>query len=163
MSAQLPPGGGLSDAEPISCLILPALATSASWARRQVTLALSVWAMPSESVQTAETLVSELFTNAYQAAKRLSEQPGQSDPSSCGRIGLTLRLLPGQVVIEVSDHDPSPPVIPSPDLESESGRGLAIVEALSKEWGCKSSPSGGKAVYAIIDAPTRQQGGQEWA
>lgn len=101
--------------------------------------------------------MSELVTNSWQAAKRSAEQHGLSCPDARDRIGLTLRLLPGQAIIEVADHDPGLPVMPGPaDTESESGRGLILIEAMSKEWGVRSLQSGGKVVYAIIDAPVHQ-------
>lgn len=154
MSAPLTPGGGLSDGERISCLSLPARLTSPRWARRQVAAALSAWNVQPDDVQTAEALVSELVTNSCQAARRAAERQGLSGPDARERIGLTLRLRHGQAVIEVADHDPSLPVMPvTDDAESESGRGLVLIEALSKEWGYKSLSSGGKVVYAVIDAP----------
>src|SRR5262249_8757785 len=78
---------------------------------------------------------------------------GQPSPDRRRRIGMTLRLLrDGQVRIEVADHDPGLPVQPDTDPESESGRGLQLIEALSKEWGVTPLSCGGKVVYVVIDA-----------
>jgi hypothetical protein len=68
------------------------------------------------------------------------------------RISLTLRHLPGKVVIEVFDHDPNPPILVDADTDAEGGRGLLLVEALSKEWGHFFPPAGGKIVYAVVSA-----------
>jgi hypothetical protein len=46
---------------------------------------------------------------------------------------VALRLLPGQVVIEVTDNDPRPPVLADAGPGAEDGRGLVIVQALSEE------------------------------
>lgn len=48
----------------------------------------------------------------------------------------TFTRQPAAVLIQVTDHDPNPPVIGDPDnLESENGRGLILVQALSQSWG----------------------------
>lgn len=127
--------------------------TAPGVARGHVRAVLGDWQLPAGTIQTAQTLTSELVTNAYQAAVRLAGRRGLSGPDERQCIGLTVRLLPaGQVVIEVADHDPGPPLMPKEDLEAESGRGLLIVETLSKEWGVRSLSSGGKVVYAVIEA-----------
>lgn len=35
---------------------------------------------------------------------------------------------------------------------ADSGRGLMIVQALAKEWGCSRLPACGKTVYAVVQA-----------
>src|SRR5450759_2092489 len=66
------------------------------------------------------------------------------------RISLTLRHQTGRVVIEVSDSDVTPPQLADTDVNAESGRGLMLVDALSKEWSYFLPPSGGKTVYCVI-------------
>jgi hypothetical protein len=66
------------------------------------------------------------------------------------RISLTLRHLPGRIVVEVSDNNPSPPVVADAGTDAEDGRGLMLVQALSKEWGHFFPPAGGKTVYCVI-------------
>jgi hypothetical protein len=97
--------------------------------------------------------VSELLTNAIRASGPESGKLATSDPEGLERITLTLRLLPGRIVIEVFDHDPSAPVLAETCPDSESGRGLMIVDMLSKEWGHQYPPSGGKIVFCILGAP----------
>lgn len=75
-----------------------------------------------------------------------------SNPSlTDAQIALTLRRLPGRVVIEVYDNDPNPPVLTDGEADAESGRGLLLVQALSKEWGHFFPPSGGKTVYCVLN------------
>ena len=57
---------------------------------------------------------------------------------------------PGRIVIEVSDPDPRPPVLTDAGPEAESGRGLILVQALSKEWSYFYPPTGGKTVYCTL-------------
>jgi hypothetical protein len=51
--------------------------------------------------------------------------------------------------IVVTDPSPLPPVKRDPGKDSEHGRGLQIVEALSARWGWQPRDPG-KAVYAIL-------------
>jgi hypothetical protein len=67
-----------------------------------------------------------------------------------------LRYQPGRIVIEVSDPDPRPPFLSQPGTEAESGRGLVLVEALSKEWSYFYPPVGGKTVYCILSCHSTQ-------
>jgi two-component sensor histidine kinase len=117
----------------ISYLELVTLPSAPFWARRQTEAALHAWQLDPDTIQTAELLVSELITNAIQTGspdRRPSAGTGQIE-----RIALTLRLMPGRLVIEVFDNDPNPPVLTLAADDAESGRGLMLVQALSKEWG----------------------------
>jgi len=117
---------------------LAAMASAPYWARRHVQDALGKWQATGETIETAELLVSELVTNAAKLA-------------SPGIIDVMLRYVPGRrLVIEVSDSDPHPPTLADPDPASESGRGLILVQALSKEWSYRFLPSGGKTVYCVV-------------
>jgi hypothetical protein len=44
-----------------------------------------------------------------------------------------------------------PPVLSGPDDYAESGRGLVLVNALSKEWSYFFPPGGGKVVYCVLE------------
>lgn len=139
--------------EEMSCLELAALPSAPFWARRYATATLHAWQLWPGMIDAAELLVSELVTNAIRASGLGADQLTRSDVDAAGRISLTLRLLPGRVVIEVLDHDPGRPVRADAGPDAESGRGLMIVDALSKEWGYQYPPSGGKIVYCILDTP----------
>jgi serine phosphatase RsbU (regulator of sigma subunit) len=54
----------------------------------------------------------------------------------------------GSVRIEVRDASPRVPVQLAPSLDNMTGRGLALVEAVSTRWGVTHLPAGGKAVWA---------------
>ena len=140
----------LAPNEAIASIRLAALASAPFWARCHTRDVLSKWRMLPETIETAELLVSELVTNAAKFAGPPPSKLRNRDLASVGIIDVALRYLLGRVVIEVSDSDPNPPVAANPDLDSESGRGLMLVQALSKEWSYFFPPTGGKTVYCVI-------------
>ncbi|GAA4083039.1 ATP-binding protein [Actinomadura miaoliensis] len=95
----------------------------------------------------AELLLSELFTNAVQHSRaRAAGNETATDP--CARIRMTTRWDRGSLRVEVSDPggDTVPaPAAPSPD--TEHGRGLLIVQALSDDWGTRDRCDGGRTVW----------------
>jgi anti-sigma regulatory factor (Ser/Thr protein kinase) len=103
-----------------------------------------------EVIETAELLVSELVTNAVKFSSPVPARLRYADLERVERISLTLRHQAGQVVIEVSDSDVNPPLMSDTGLNAESGRGLMLVDALSKEWSYFFPPSGGKTVYCVL-------------
>ncbi|MEU9103107.1 ATP-binding protein [Streptomyces xanthophaeus] len=68
---------------------------------------------------------------------------------------LALRIAPGPTLrIEVSDtrREFAPPAgTEVPDAEAESGRGLALVSALTARWGTDHGPAPVKTVWAEMD------------
>lgn len=123
---------------------LPAVVTASRDARHFTTARMKTWGLPPHAILHAKTIVAELVTNAYQATR---------SAGTAGCISLTLRRLPGQIVIEVSDNAPGLPVKSDATNDTENGRGLHMVEAMSQEWGCKPRRCGGKVVYAIVRVP----------
>jgi len=138
--------------EQMSCLELVALPSAPFRARRHTRETLHAWQVSAEAVDTVELLVSELVTNAVCAGQVALEQEPEVGAGHTERISLTLRLLPGVMVIEVTDNNPAPPVLRTAGADAESGRGLMLVDALSKEWGHFFPPSGGKVVFAVAEA-----------
>jgi anti-sigma regulatory factor (Ser/Thr protein kinase) len=138
--------------EVISYLELAALPTSPFWARCHTKATLHAWRQWQETIETAALLVSELVTNAAKVSGPPRETMKYSDLVNVERISLTLRYLLGRITIEVSDDDPSPPLLVDADTDAEDGRGLMLVQALSKEWGHFPSLAGGKTVYCVITA-----------
>lgn len=134
---------------------LAALPVTPFWARRLTAAVLGAWQIATETVDTAELLVSELVTNAIKMAGPGPGQLAGSWPDDAERIRLTLRLLPGRIVIEVFDNDPNPPILADADTYAENGRGLLLVDALSKEWSYFFPPSGGKVVYCVISTESQ--------
>ena len=91
---------------------------------------------------TVTLLASEMVTNAMVHTE--------------GPATLELRRDGDTVRLRVSDADTRPPQLregPEPDLESDGGRGMVLVEALSSSWGVEPSGSG-KTVWADVDALT---------
>jgi anti-sigma regulatory factor (Ser/Thr protein kinase) len=96
------------------------------------------WRTGSAAAEITELLVSELVTNAARFSR--------------GDITLTLWRLPGMLVIEVSDQaEAAIPELREPDSDSENGRGLLLVDALSREWSYYFPRPGWKTVYAVTD------------
>jgi anti-sigma regulatory factor (Ser/Thr protein kinase) len=91
----------------------------------------------------AELLVSELVTNAY----RHGRQPA----------ALRMVRCPGGLLVEVSDSGAGMPRLAAAAPDSESGRGLRLVEALADRWGVRTRP-GGKAVwFRLADTAGRRR------
>lgn len=151
---------GRERGEEVSYLELAAVASAPFWARRQVKDVLRAWQVSPETIGVAELLVSELVTNAANSSGHV-EQRVSSDLRCLERVSVTLRLPPGGVVIEVSDSSQDPPVLGEADPESESGRGLMLVQAFSKEWGFFQPPSGGKTVFCVLGVPDMGERGGE--
>jgi len=137
--------------ESVAYMELAAFPATPLRARRQTRAVLRKWGIHSEIVETAELLVSELTTNAVKFTDPApAGRQRHSGMAGAGRILLTLRRLSGHVVIEVSDPDMNPPCLGETGLNTESGRGLMLVDALSKEWSYFFPPSGGKTVYCVL-------------
>ena len=136
--------------EAVFYLELVTLPSAPFWARRQTRAALRSWRIWPEAIETTELLVSELVTNAVKFAAPQQRQRADASPESVECIALTLRYMAGRLIIEVSDPNPRPPVTAEAGDESESGRGLMLVQALSKEWNYYLPPSGGKVVYCVL-------------
>ena len=133
--------------------VLPAGATAPSVGRAHArAFARECDGFSEQTAETGELLVSEMVTNALQAACRTV--PGPSGPRRQPAVQLSLRCFPGELLIEVIDRSPDQPVPSSPGRESEHGRGLMLIEALSREWGWFPVPGGGKCVYCRLATET---------
>jgi anti-sigma regulatory factor (Ser/Thr protein kinase) len=135
--------------EAVALLDLAASTSAPFWARRQTRTALGAWRIWTETIETAELLVSELVSNAVKFAGTIdaSDYAGHRNAQ---RISFVLRQKADQLIIEVSDPDPRPPVMAEVDGEAEGGRGLMLVQALSKEWDYYLLRTGGKVVYCVL-------------
>ena len=130
---------------------LVTLPTSPFWARRYTRSFLdSCHGMTEDTAQTAELLVSELVTNSVRFSGDPARTLRYSERASASLISLSLRHFPDGLLIEVYDTDSNPPVRSSPDDDAENGRGLMLVDALSKEWSYFFLPGGGKVVYCFL-------------
>ncbi len=124
-----------------SFLELGALSSAVPCARLHARQLLWEWKQP-ELIEPADLLVSELVTNAIKAARALG------DP-----LPVKFWLLSDDVhvVVVVWDANPQPPMRVDLNEEAEGGRGLLLVEALSKQWDWYATPDlGGKVVWALV-------------
>ena len=128
---------------------LAALLSAPYWARCHTRTVLGAWQIQPETAGTAELLVSELITNAAKFSTGAFPLP-YPDPEKAECISLALRLQRDRLVIEITDSDMNPPVLAEAGLDAESGRGLMLVQALSKEWGSFYPLSGRKTVYCVL-------------
>jgi anti-sigma regulatory factor (Ser/Thr protein kinase) len=102
------------------------------------------WQLPRDTAETATLLLSELMTNAV----RHSRVPGRQISARCQLLSATI------LRIEVSDAGNGLPVPRTSAPDDESGRGLALVEALSRAWGSYRRPYGiGKTVWFELALP----------
>jgi anti-sigma regulatory factor (Ser/Thr protein kinase) len=152
-----PPGAGC-----LARLVPPAEPGSLSAARDFVRKCLADWGM-TELTWDATTIVSELLTNAITHAA-----PPLPAPARGMALQVVLQCHEGRLAIVVTDPSARPPYrivepLPGPEghavaecaddpVLAESGRGLRIVAGLSREWGWAPLDSGGKAVWAVLDA-----------
>jgi serine phosphatase RsbU (regulator of sigma subunit) len=94
----------------------------------------------------AEFVAAELLANAHQH----------------GAPPIVVRLTggAGSVRLEVSDASPSWPVVVSAGAGNMTGRGLALVDAVSTSWGVLREPDGGKTIWCEL---SHRHGGERVA
>jgi hypothetical protein len=95
---------------------------------------------------TAELLASELVTNSVQACERLRIR---ADLPVVPIVRLWLISDRVSLAIHVWDGSDEMPVRQDGALDEEGGRGLLLVESLSKEWGAYRKAEG-KVVWVMI-------------
>ncbi|MEJ8656992.1 SpoIIE family protein phosphatase [Streptomyces sp. MS1.AVA.4] len=114
---------------------LPSDDTTARRARNLVARQLAEWGLEGLEDST-KLIVSELVTNAVRH----------------GTGSIDLRLTRHQVLtVEVSDTDACSPRPRNAGTSDENGRGLFLVSQLSRRWGTRPIPGGGKVVWAEAD------------
>jgi anti-sigma regulatory factor (Ser/Thr protein kinase) len=86
-------------------------------------------------VETVELLTSELVTNAIVHARSSPE--------------LVVRLTHERVRVEVHDFSSAVPVRRDIDPYETSGRGLAIVDELARDWGVEHVPRGKRVWFEV--------------
>jgi anti-sigma regulatory factor (Ser/Thr protein kinase) len=114
-----------------------------SVARQRLTADLSAAGVFGQAVGDAALVVSELLSNAIKHAWPL---PGE-------KLQVTWIMEPGSVKVAVSDGGgPRRPRPVRPAMSSLGGRGLGIVEHLSRNWGVRND-NVGQTVWAVLPAP----------
>lgn len=117
---------------------LPPEVESPGIARNVTKATLSGWCLD-RFYDDAAVVVSELVTNAI----RYGLCPDARDP-----LRLVLVRYERQLVCMVTDPTDTAPRMQEPDWVAETGRGLHIIEAISRAWGWTPLLGGGKAVWA---------------
>jgi anti-sigma regulatory factor (Ser/Thr protein kinase) len=125
-------------------LCFAAVPESAGAARRFARAAAAEW-LSDGLAEDLDLVVSELITNAL-----LHARDERHDPRSLP-IRLELSCSADSLVCRVADHSALPPAPEHAGENSESGRGLLLVDALSADWGWSWGPDGGKVVWARFD------------
>jgi len=123
---------------------LPCDPASARLARRLVEQTCLEWGI-SAMVTDAVVVASELTDNMVYHAR------------SDGWLRLELRN--NRLTVAVADADPRPPRLRVPGLRAVGGRGLVLVDKLSRAWGTASRLPDGKVVWAVFTVPSPTQTG----
>jgi hypothetical protein len=137
---------------------LGALPTAPGMARGFTATVLGDWDMVGRGdlADSSAVVVSELATNVVD---RVTAQHGDPVYLADGRMALLwLRLMSDRSALRVEIWDNLPPsagfpVLRSPGAAGERGRGLAVVDGLSRAWGWHPVPgSQAKCTWAVLDA-----------
>lgn len=129
---------------------LPALPESAGLARKLTEVVLDGWTNPVDGF-TATLLLSELFTNALLHGVH---------PRPEGAARISVDLIETESGLHVEVHDPNQGkhgevAASHAPAQSESGRGLELVDELASTWGCKYTDAG-KFVFFDVDGPAAE-------
>jgi anti-anti-sigma regulatory factor len=119
----------------LATLGLPAAIGSPAVARRFVTETLDGWQLKN-LINDACLIVSELVENAI--------VHGGSAPK------LRLELRRGLLTVAVRDASQTQPSRLQPGTADSGGRGVFLVDAMSKAWGSTPTWDGGKVVWAVL-------------
>jgi anti-sigma regulatory factor (Ser/Thr protein kinase) len=103
-----------------------------SSARRFAADVLTAWGLGS-MVDVTRLLLGEVATNAVQ--------------HTVGDVRVRLTRLPAALRVQVYDSSDRRPDVRTADADSESGRGLVIVESLADAWGFESVDATSKVVW----------------
>ncbi|WP_236244607.1 ATP-binding protein [Streptomyces sp. CC210A] len=136
----------ISQASRRQCTVeLQALPWRIGQVRRIVSAQLRYWNLDC-LIDRAALGVTELLTNVHQHAR----------PDKVCTVEISFAL--DRLTVSVHDHDPRLPVLDrSPaarDPLATSGRGLALIEAVSESWGAQPQGDSGKVVWFTLPAPS---------
>ncbi|MFF6783275.1 ATP-binding protein [Streptomyces sp. NPDC012510] len=118
---------------------LQALPSRIGQVRRIVSAQLRYWHLD-PLIERAALGVTELLSNVHRHA----------EPDKMCTV--EMELLLGRLTVSVHDHDPRLPVVQDAELFATSGRGLAMVAAVSENWGVRPHGESGKVVWFTLPA-----------
>ncbi|HEY3438114.1 MAG TPA: ATP-binding protein [Actinotalea sp.] len=127
------------DGEAHPSVVLPGQRQSVGIGRHWVVRAAAEGGVTGMANQVVELLSSELLANAV-----LHGPAGSA-------IGIQVRHSDDAVRVSVSDSGATSPVVLHREPSAPSGRGMAIVEAMSSRWGVEEHADGGKTVWFELD------------
>jgi anti-sigma regulatory factor (Ser/Thr protein kinase) len=132
------------DANPLITFVLLSIPASAGVARCHVRAAFEYHGL-GDYAYDAQIITSELVTNAIQHA----------DADWTEEIVVSLMRVhnPEAIAVVVMDSSQYPPVKREAAADSEHGRGLQIIEALSPNWAWAPQDGDGKTVFAVLETP----------
>lgn len=141
-----------TDAPRHASFAIPAAPESVRLARKMTEVVLHTWTSPVDDYTTT-LLLSEVFTNALLHG---------IDPRSAATARIGVDLVETTTGLHVEVHDPNQGKRGDVEVghaaaQSESGRGLELVAALSASWGYKHTPTG-KLVYFDMLTPAFESG-----
>lgn len=132
-------------------LTLAAVGSAVSCARAFLKLTLAKW-LAAALEDDALVILSELATNAVNATGTLADRPTWAELDGLDLIHVRLLGLKDSIVIEVADASPEVPAVRAFDLDAEGGRGLHLVQGLSRRWDFYRT-TGGKVTWAEVPVP----------
>ncbi|MGW2560973.1 ATP-binding protein [Streptomyces sp. NPDC001514] len=118
---------------------LQALPSRIGQVRRIVSAQLRYWQLD-PLIDHAALGVTELLTNVHRHA----------EPDKLCTV--EIELLLDRLTVSVHDHDPRLPVVATAGPLETTGRGLALIEALSESWGVLPKGEDGKVVWFTLPA-----------
>ncbi|MFI7400871.1 ATP-binding protein [Streptomyces sp. NPDC049541] len=129
---------------------LQALPSRIGQVRRIVSAQLRYWHLDA-LIDRAALGVTELLTNVH-----LHAQPDKL-------CTVEIELVLDRLMVSVHDHDPRLPEVRDVEASATTGRGLAMVAAVSESWGARPDGDSGKVVWfalpttpAPVAAPARR-------
>jgi hypothetical protein len=137
-----------------SYLELGVLPTAVPCARGHARLVLAEWGLQ-DLANPAELAVSELVTNGIRASRGLvGSRFGGRWSAGKPPVRLWLQSDYRTVLMQVWDGNNRMPTRQELDPQSEGGRGLWLVEAVSEDWGAfQPEHASGKVVWAAVAKP----------
>jgi anti-sigma regulatory factor (Ser/Thr protein kinase) len=124
--------------------VTPSVESAPYWARRITKTFLQFCEISGEPAENALLLISELTTNAV-AANLAAGLPDETP------LWISLRHFREGLLMEVHDSSPLSPIRANSAELAEDGRGLMLVEELSRDWGYFPAATRGKVVYCLIE------------